>query len=198
VALSPPLAGYSDADVTRRIGDEIYRFGPTSFFQINHQLLESLIATAIDDARGQAALDLYSGVGLFTLPLARRFGEVTAIEGNSAAARYARLNLTSAQLTNASVVSAKVADWLNSINPAGKKFDFVLLDPPRTGAEAGVIERILPFCAAKVSYVSCDPPTLARDLRILFEGGYQLSSIAAFDMFPQTHHVETVVHLVRD
>jgi len=196
VALAPPLAGHSDQDVTRRIGGEAYRFGPSSFFQINHDLLEPMIATAVADACGQAALDLYGGVGLFTLPLARRFSQVTAVEANKAAANYARLNLSNAQLTNATVITARVAEWLNRIDPAENEFDFVLLDPPRTGAEPGVIEQILTLRARKISYVSCDPATLARDLKLLLEGGYELGSIAAFDIFPQTHHVETVVQLV--
>ena len=195
VALAPPLAGYSDQDVTRRIGGEVYRFGATSFFQINHELLERLIATAVADTHGQAALDLYCGVGLFTLPLARRYPRATAVEANKAAANYARLNLSNAQLTNATVITARVAEWLNRIDLVEKEFDFVLLDPPRTGAEPVVIERILALRPRKISYVSCDPATLARDLKLLLGDGYQLTSVAALDMFPQTHHVETVVQL---
>jgi 23S rRNA (uracil1939-C5)-methyltransferase len=75
--------------------------------------------------------------------------------------------------------------------------DFVLLDPPRAGAESAVIEGILDLQPARISYVSCDPATLARDLRKLVAGGYLITSIAGFDLFPQTHHVETVVHLSR-
>jgi 23S rRNA (uracil1939-C5)-methyltransferase len=79
--------------------------------------------------------------------------------------------------------------------PAHAPFDFVLLDPPRAGAEPETVEALLALRPPRISYVSCDPATLARDLRALTEGGYRLHSLRAFDMFPQTHHVETVTHL---
>jgi len=137
-------------------------------------------------------LDLYCGVGLFTLPLARRFARVVGVEGNSVATRFARRNLQQADLTNARVVTASVAEWMRS---KSGEVDFVLLDPPRAGAESAVIKGMLELHPQRISYVSCDPATLARDLKKLIAGGYAIESVAGFDLFPQTHHVETVVLL---
>jgi 23S rRNA (uracil1939-C5)-methyltransferase len=172
---------------------EVYQYSAETFFQINPSLLEALVSLALADVAGESALDLYSGVGLFTLPLARRFKNVLAIESNAAAARFARRNLQDAGLSNVRVIKATVTDWFR--NSRVGPVDFVLLDPPRAGAESAVIKGILDVRPATISYVSCDPATLARDLKKLIAGGYAIGSIAAFDLFPQTHHVETVVHL---
>jgi 23S rRNA (uracil1939-C5)-methyltransferase len=129
---------------------------------------------------------------LFTLPLARRFAHVTAVEGNPVAVGFARRNLQRAGLENVRVVNAGVAEWIRG---RSLRSDFVLLDPPRAGAESAVIKGIVDARARRVTYVSCDPATLARDLRKLFAGGYAMESLLAFDLFPQTHHVETVVRL---
>jgi 23S rRNA (uracil1939-C5)-methyltransferase len=115
------------------------------------------------------------------------------VESNSAAVRFARRNLQQAALTNARVITATVTDWFRN-KPVGP-VDFVLLDPPRAGAESAVIKGIIDLRPAAIAYVSCDPATLARDLKKLMAGGYAIDSMAAFDLFPQTHHVETVVRL---
>jgi 23S rRNA (uracil1939-C5)-methyltransferase len=196
VSLDPPVRPGDEREQERTILGERYRFDASCFFQINHELLGPLVAAGLGDAAGDSALDLYSGVGLFTLPLARRFGRVTAVEGNRAAARYARRNLSDAGLAHARVETSAVADWFTRrSNAAAGNFDFVLLDPPRSGAEPETIAGILALRPGRISYVSCDPATLARDLRALTEGGYRITSLQALDMFPQTHHVETVVHL---
>jgi tRNA/tmRNA/rRNA uracil-C5-methylase (TrmA/RlmC/RlmD family) len=172
---------------------EVYQYNAEAFFQINPSLLEPLIDFALADASGETALDLYCGVGLFTLPLARQFKKVVGVESNSAAARFARRNLQRAGLANARVIHAAVAEWFRS--DSARQVDFVLLDPPRAGAESAVIKGIVDLQPAEISYVSCDPATLARDLRKLMIAGYAINSIAGFDLFPQTHHVETVVRL---
>ncbi|HZH29223.1 MAG TPA: class I SAM-dependent RNA methyltransferase [Pyrinomonadaceae bacterium] len=195
VSLLPPLAEDDARERSRHLAGERYRFDAECFFQINHALLEPLLAEALGDGAGDAAVDLYCGVGLFTLPLARRFTRVTAIEGNAAATRFARLNLADAGLSNAAVHTARVGDWLNAHAHDLAPTDFMLLDPPRAGAEPEALAGIIALRPRRISYVSCDPATLARDLRALFAAGYTLDSLRAFDMFPQTHHVETVVHL---
>ncbi|HYH85466.1 MAG TPA: class I SAM-dependent RNA methyltransferase [Pyrinomonadaceae bacterium] len=195
VALAPAVAPEDEREQSRVIGGERYRFDAGCFFQINHALLEPLVREGLRDAAGDAALDLYSGVGLFTLPLARRFSRVVAVEGNAAASEYARRNLEDAALTNARVETSAVGNWLARNADALGHIDFVLLDPPRAGAEHECVQSIIRLRPRHVSYVSCDPATLARDLRLLTEGGYRTASVRAFDMFPQTHHVETVVHL---
>jgi 23S rRNA (uracil1939-C5)-methyltransferase len=193
VSLAPPVAGFETKDITRKIGNETYRFSARSFFQINHDLLESLVAYALSTAEGHSAVDLYSGVGLFTVPLARRFTEVVGVESNPNAAEYARQNSKRAGLENARVITARVSEWLRE--PEMKATDFLLLDPPRTGVESTAIPGIVELNARRITYVSCDPATLARDLKELLGHDYVIDAIRAFDMFPQTHHVEAVVHL---
>lgn len=197
VALDPAIEPEDEREQVRRIGGENYRFDAGCFFQINHALLEQLVAEGLRDTAGgdETALDLYSGVGLFTLPLARRFRRVVAVEGNPASAQYARRNLSDASLENARVETSSVGDWLIQNSSELGRADFVLLDPPRAGAEPEAIRAIIGLKPAHISYVSCDPATLARDLRLLLDAGYRIHSLRAFDMFPQTHHVETVVHL---
>jgi 23S rRNA (uracil1939-C5)-methyltransferase len=228
VSLTPPVEPEDEGEQTRTIAGEHYRFGAGCFFQINHALLDALVRAGLGEAEGEAAvdaagdtardaageaaggvagdtaLDLYSGVGLFTLPLARRFARVVAVEANAAAADYARRNLAAAALTNARVETSSVGDWLkeNAQGPESaqhlRHVDFVLLDPPRAGADADAVRAIIALAPRHISYVSCDPATLSRDLRAFNEAGYRLASVRAFDMFPQTHHVETVVHLLDD
>jgi 23S rRNA (uracil1939-C5)-methyltransferase len=225
VSISPPVRGIGPAvgegsdsaldsqvvrDITRTVQGESYRFNAESFFQANDGLLPGLLDAALGDARGATALELYCGVGLFTLPLARRFSRVIGVESDQAAAKFARDTLAGAGLTNAEVIVRDVGVWLDDVkrhdlsrlskesaSALQGEIDFVLLDPPRVGAESRVIAGVLGLRPRRISYVSCDPATLARDLKKLIAGGYRLASIYAFDMFPQTHHVETVVHLLR-
>jgi 23S rRNA (uracil1939-C5)-methyltransferase len=197
VSVEPPVAAFNNKIITRKAGDETYQFMADSFFQTNHYLLEALVNAAVRSATGDQAVDLYSGVGLFTLPLARKFAKVTAVELGAQACKFARFNLNHADLANVTVINQKVKDWLRQAAKKLGAVDFLLLDPPRTGAEHKTIQGILNLNPQRVCYVSCDPATLARDLKWLLEGGYKLDSVTGFDMFPQTHHVETVVHLYR-
>jgi 23S rRNA (uracil1939-C5)-methyltransferase len=186
------------SDITRTIHGEHYRLNAESFFQTNADLLPHLIDAAIGEAHGRKAVELYCGVGLFTVPLARRFESIVGVEGDAQATDFARQNLGQTELANAEIVNQDVADWLeqNLERAGGRGFlDFLLLDPPRTGAESRVIAGILGLRPKRICYVSCDPATLARDLKKLIAGGYAIDRLAAFDMFPQTHHVETVVHM---
>lgn len=210
---SESLPSRKDRDETREIirsiHGETYHLNAESFFQANDGLLPELIDAAIGEVSGETALDLYCGAGLFTLPLARRFKQVVGVESDGVAASFARDNLANALLTNAEVVKSDVGVWFeavrrgdsrqlsdNSATILQSQIDFILLDPPRTGAESRVIAGVLGLKPERISYVSCDPATLARDLKKLIAGGYILTSVRAFDMFPQTHHIETVVQLV--
>lgn len=195
VSLAPQLNDEKPLETSRRIKGNRYRFSAEGFFQINQSLLPALVDYAMADASGDYAVDLYCGVGLFTLPLARRFKRVTGVEGNPSAVLYARRNLSEAQLSNATIERASVGEWLSANAKSHAPVDLVLLDPPRSGLEGGAAACILQLRPRRITYVSCDPATLARDLRELFKGGYALGAVAAFDMFPQTHHVETVAFL---
>ncbi|HEV7902253.1 MAG TPA: TRAM domain-containing protein [Pyrinomonadaceae bacterium] len=197
VSLLPPLEAADAAERFRILAGERYRFDASCFFQINHALLEPLLHAALKHATGGAtAIDLYCGVGLFTLPLARRYARVVGVEGNAAATAFARLNLADARLANnAEIKTARVGAWLEQNAATLTPADFLLLDPPRAGADPETLSGILALRPQHIAYVSCDPATLARDLRALLAAGYTLDSLAAFDIFPQTHHVETVAHL---
>ncbi len=196
-SLSPSLDTAGTRHVSRTIAGYSYHFSADGFFQINHELLPALVAAAMSEAQGTSAVDLYCGVGLFTLPLARRFTRVIGIEANSDAIDFARRNLSRTPLSGVTFECARVGEYLEGHAGELAPVDFVLLDPPRAGAEPAALNGILALHPQRIAYVSCDPATLARDLKQLLQGGYQLDAVAAFDMFPQTHHVETVVRLKR-
>jgi 23S rRNA (uracil1939-C5)-methyltransferase len=179
----------------QRIAGTHYGFGVRSFFQSNRLLVEELIQAAIGDARGTFAVDLYAGVGLFSLQLARSFEQVCAVEGNRAAANHGMENVRANGLNNVRYEPISVEAWLKYKSSEVSRPDLVLLDPPRAGAGPQVIERLVALAPPAVTYVSCDPATLARDLRMMLDFDYRIDSIAVVDMFPQTFHVETVVHL---
>ena len=194
VSVAPAIAGFNARTLSRNIGDAAYSFSADTFFQVNHELLEPLIAAALGDARGQFAIDLYCGVGLFTLPLARQFARVTGVEAHPRAVEFARRNVERAKLENVEIANLGVADWVKH-SRSFEVLDFLLLDPPRVGCENAVVAGILAMRPRRIAYVSCDPATLARDLKKIIADDYTLDTIAAFDMFPQTHHVETVARL---
>jgi tRNA/tmRNA/rRNA uracil-C5-methylase (TrmA/RlmC/RlmD family) len=173
---------------------ETYFYDARTFFQGNPSLIGELIETAVGGAEGECALDLFCGVGLFTLPLARRFKRVIAVESNERSVGYLKKNAKHAGLGNIEIDEATVSQWMADCDGECRA-DFVLLDPPRSGGDKLALERIVEFTPATVSYVSCEPATLARDLRFLCDAGYNIRSITALDLFPQTHHVETVVRL---
>jgi len=191
VAVLPPIPGFPAEELECTIGGITYGFSPDVFFQSNAVLLEALIREVASPYSGNVAVDLYAGVGLFTVPLSRSFREVIAIESNSAAARFAVSNLLRNCATNAAVQCKRVEDV--SLNMKPGSLDLLVLDPPRTGA-AGAIPIIRSLRPSRVVYVSCDPVTFARDVKSLVEL-YEITSLTGFDLFPQTYHVETVAHL---
>ena len=179
----------------QRIAGINYGFGVRSFFQGNRLLVEELVRTAIGNASGKLAVDLYAGVGLFSLQLAKTFEQVVAVEGNRTAAGHGTENVRVNNVPNVRYEPLSVEAWLKYKSVELPCPDFVLLDPPRSGVGPQVVERLAAMAAPQMAYVSCDPATLARDLKLLLSYGYSIESITALDMFPQTFHVETVVRL---
>jgi 23S rRNA (uracil1939-C5)-methyltransferase len=172
------------------------RAAADGFFQINTALTPVLVDTALNMAepeKGQHALDLYCGVGLFSLALAQRGARVSGVEANAAAIRQARGNANSNNL-QADFYVGDAARALRRPQFATKTWHLILLDPPRAGA-AECVPSLLRLRPRRIVYVSCDPATLARDVKSLVKGGYQLQSAVPLDLFPQTAHVETVVRL---
>ncbi len=172
---------------------EKYFYSAKSFFQGNPFLIEKLLELALENAAGKNALDLYCGVGLFTLPMARKFEKVTGVEASKDAIDFAEKSAANARIENIEFRADAVDDFLNENKLT--EIDFVLLDPPRSGAEKQTIENIIKINPRAIAYVSCEPSVLARDLRMLIDAGYKIEAITALDLFPQTHHIETIVRL---
>jgi 23S rRNA (uracil1939-C5)-methyltransferase len=169
-----------------------YRVSAGAFFQVNCRLTDELVRIVTEGRSGTTALDLYAGVGLFSAVLNREFERVIAVE--SSPTSYADLLYNSA--ANVKGVRATVEQYLE--NAAGKLHpDFVVVDPPRAGLGEGVIRNLVKLAAPRVTYVSCDPATFARDLRALLQSGYRVEQAHLVDLFPQTYHLESVFHLVR-
>jgi 23S rRNA (uracil1939-C5)-methyltransferase len=171
-----------------------FRVSRGSFFQVNRFLLDRLVELAVGDAAGDSAFDLYAGVGLFAPALARRFGQVTAVESGSGAAQDMRFNAERAGLANLRTETRMVEAFLQEVE---RPADFVLLDPPRAGLGKAVVRRLAELQPRQVALVACDPATLARDLGGLVAAGYRIERMSMVDLFPQTYHLEAIVLLQR-
>jgi 23S rRNA (uracil1939-C5)-methyltransferase len=168
------------------------RTSPGSFFQVNLKQNEKLIREVLEFSQGQKnerALDLYSGVGNFALPLATMTQEVWGIEENEAAVKDARFNAQFNGIENGEFIRGKVEDVLTKWKR--EKPDLVILDPPRTGCK-GIVDQVARLKPKRIVYVSCEPTILARDLRLFSDRGYFLRELTLIDMFPQTYHMEVV------
>ncbi|MCM0081486.1 23S rRNA (uracil(1939)-C(5))-methyltransferase RlmD [Geomonas sp. Red32] len=175
----------------------VLRFSRGGFSQVNYLQNLQLIRTVVQWAAlsgGERVLDLFCGNGNFSLPLAGFAREVVGVEGYAPSIEDAVANAAANGVANASFRVSDVAAAVRKLASRGERFDLVVLDPPRAGAEAaGEIARLRP---AHIIYVSCDPATLARDLGTLCAGGYRVVRSQPVDMFPQTYHLESVTELV--
>ncbi|HEU5232340.1 MAG TPA: 23S rRNA (uracil(1939)-C(5))-methyltransferase RlmD [Terriglobales bacterium] len=169
---------------------ETYLVSAGAFFQTNRHLLEQMVELAVNQRKGKLALDLYSGVGLFTLALARRFERVIAVESSTISAQDLRANAHA----NVKVSIQSTEKYLTSTS--GKlRPDLVIVDPPRSGLGSVVCQELLKLSTKELVYVSCDPATLARDLKQLTAGGFKIAEMHLIDLFPQTFHIETCIVL---
>jgi 23S rRNA (uracil1939-C5)-methyltransferase len=199
---APGFAGEkADPLLVRKVRGVDYSVSPLTFFQANDFMVSDLVSCVTDlvkESGPRTALDLYCGVGLFSLPLAQQVDEVIAVESTPVSATLCRGNALAAGLSNVRVVRAESGEWLESIGAASAAgIDLVLLNPPRTGAGLAVMDRLTRIAAETVIYVSCDPQTLARDLQRLTGQGYRIDYLEGLDLFPQTYHFETVVRVRR-
>ncbi len=178
-----------EQQITIRVDEFRYRLSTSSFFQVNRHLLSTMLtlvrAHAARVRRKRTAIDLFAGIGFFTLPLATMFERVIAVEGSHAG------DLRENAPPNVEVVHAAVESF---DIPAA---DFIFLDPPRAGAKSGVIEEVGRRAAEIVCYLSCDPVTFSRDASRLIASGWRLASLDLLDLFPNTHHVETLASFER-
>lgn len=192
------------AVIRERVGDREFRLDDGGFWQVHRAAAETLTAAvqdAIDgalfDLRAQN-LDLYGGVGLLAAAVGDRFGpttRITSVESDERATEHAGENLS--DWLGARAVTARVERWVASLASSGEKLPgaSVVLDPPRSGAGKDVVDALATLGPAQIVYVACDPVALARDIGLFAERGYELDQLSAFDLFPNTHHVEAVARL---
>ncbi|MEO7793415.1 MAG: TRAM domain-containing protein [Thermoanaerobaculia bacterium] len=203
VSYAPLVEGLPHGELKRRIGSFEYRFDARCFFQGHAGLLEELVEVVVGPSTGGSAADLYGGVGLFALPLARRYSRVVMVEGDRIATRFARKNARAnfPDFTDSAgggkgleIVGQAVETWA----PAGlaEEFDRVIVDPPRDGLSAAVRKLLVERPPRRLTYVSCHPAALGRDLREL-GSVLAIESLVLLDLFPQTGHMEAVVQLTR-
>jgi tRNA/tmRNA/rRNA uracil-C5-methylase (TrmA/RlmC/RlmD family) len=197
--------------VTELVGDREFRLADTGFWQVHTHAAETLTAAvqgAVDpDLFDPSAhnLDLYGGVGLFAAAVADRFGagtKITSVESDATATGFASRNL--AEWIGADAATGRVERWVAQLASSANAHDrarlraaTVVLDPPRSGAGKQVVQSIGGLQPAQIVYVACDPVALARDIGLFAERGYDLTALRAFDLFPNTHHVEAVATLTR-
>ena len=180
------IPGYVDGALTY----ENFRVSHKSFFQVNRFLIDKLVDIALEPAAGQYALELYAGVGLFTRALLKRFNKVVAVESGRAAVADLEANVPDAKAQRASADDFLAAETETP--------DFVLADPPRAGLTNRATQQLLRLQPKKICMVSCDVSTCARDIAKIIAAGYRIEKTAMVDLFPQTYHMETVVHLSRE
>jgi 23S rRNA (uracil1939-C5)-methyltransferase len=164
------------------------------FFQVNRFLIETVVRLVTASRSGQLAWDLYAGVGLFSRALAKTFERVVAVEGGETAAADLARGLKGKGMRT---ICMSIADFLHDAVIQRERPELVVMDPPRAGLGAEVCALLTRLKATELVYVSCDPVTLARDLRTLVEAGYSLAQLHVVDMFPETFHLETVAVLRR-
>lgn len=186
------IAAVGATDIQYKTDHATYRVSAGAFFQVNRHLINELAKVVTAESKGQTALDLYAGAGLFSLPLARSFAQVIAVESS----QTSQSDLAYNSPANVKTVRATVEQYLKDA-PAKLSPDLVVLDPPRSGLGENVVRGLAALRSPRVTYVSCDPATLARDLSGLLKAGYRVEQAHMFDLFPQTFHLETVLHLTR-
>ncbi len=173
-----------------------FRLSPRSFYQVNHHQAQELYKAAIAAAKistKDTVLDLYCGVGTITLAMSQAAGKVIGVEVIPQAVEDARENAKRNKITNAEFICADAGAAALKLEQQGVRADVVVVDPPRKGLNSDAIEALARFSPQRIVYVSCDPATLARDVALLNEKGFRLTSAEAFDLFPRCAHVETVV-----
>jgi 23S rRNA (uracil1939-C5)-methyltransferase len=175
------------------VGNFAYRIGPTAFFQSARFLLPEFVTAVTSGVSGGVAIDLYAGAGLFSLPLSHTFDQVMAVEVAPQATANLAANARTIPDRKVRAIAGTAFDFLRRsalMNP-----DLVVLDPPRAGVGAETLKLLVALQPKRLHYVSCSPPTLARDLAYLTKNGYQVDSVELFDFFPQTYHIESLVRL---
>jgi 23S rRNA (uracil1939-C5)-methyltransferase len=192
----PESTGRDDERLTYRMDefDLTMAFHPMDFTQVNAGINRNMVHRAVewlDVQPGERVLDLFCGLGNFTLPLARKGGQVVGVEGDDAMVVRGRENARLNQLSNVEFHGADLHGDFTGQSWAKEGFDKILIDPPRSGAEE-ICKYLTAFGATRIVYVSCNPATLARDAGVMVRNGYRLVQAGVMDMFPHTTHVESI------
>lgn len=185
------------AIVSERVGEVTFQFKAGEFFQNNPYILPELVEHVAEEASADGSrylVDAYCGVGLFALSTAKRFEQVAGVEISEPAVRWAQANAKISNIGNARFVIGKAEAIFNGLKFPPEE-TAVVIDPPRKGCDASFRQQLLDHRPQRLVYVSCDPATQARDLKELIEGGYAITRIQPFDLFPHTRHIENVVSL---
>ena len=192
------LAGQATIEDT--IGEFHFQISPQSFFQINNQQTQVLYETVLKFAQltGKEQLaDIYCGIGTISLYLARHAAQVIGIESVAQAVQDAKENAKANGIQNCTFITAKAEDWLPKWVQKGNQLDVAVIDPPRKGCETPVLDGLITSGAKRIVYVSCNPSTLARDVKYLCQYGYQVLKVQPVDLFCQSWHVECIVLMSR-
>jgi len=179
-------------DFLYRTNSASFRVSGGSFFQINRYLIDKLVSLVTNNRSGELALDLYAGVGLFTPSLAASFRHTFAVESSQSSTADLKYNVP----PGVKAVRSTVDEFL-STKGAKLRPDLVVVDPPRAALGERVVGNLIKLAAPRLTYVSCDPATLARDMIHLLAGGYRVEQVHLVDLFPQTYHIESIVQLIR-
>ncbi|MEL7648154.1 MAG: 23S rRNA (uracil(1939)-C(5))-methyltransferase RlmD [Sedimentibacter sp.] len=191
---------FGEGTIDDTIDNLVFKISPETFFQVNQSQTEKLYSTAIEYAgltKDDVCFDIYCGIGTISLMAARRAKKVYGVEIVEQSIINAKENAQRNNIKNAEFYAGKAEVVLPKLYKKNIKADVVIVDPPRKGCEKEVIDTIKSMQPQRVVYVSCNPSTLARDVKLLEEGGYKLKKIQPVDMFPWTHHVETVCLLTK-
>ncbi|PKM49157.1 MAG: 23S rRNA (uracil(1939)-C(5))-methyltransferase RlmD [Firmicutes bacterium HGW-Firmicutes-7] len=191
---------YGKRHIIDTIGDVMYRISPTSFYQVNPVQTEKLYQTALNYAQltgEEIVWDAYCGIGTIALYLANKAKHVYGVEIVPEAIEDARYNMELNKIENAEFFVGEAEEVIEKKYQEGIIADVIVVDPPRKGCDQKLLDTMINMKPKRVVYVSCDPATLARDVKVLAEGGYEIVEVQPVDMFPHTVHVETIVKLER-
>ena len=189
---SRAISAFGDQELVYQTASASYRVSAGSFFQTNRFMVHELTELVTAGRRGAIALDLYAGVGLLTVPLAKNFEKVEAVESAPSSCADLRRNVPANVMAHRTTTETFLAKLPSSMKNVGH----AVVDPPRAGL-GDKTATLLTKLSAHLTYLSCDPATLARDLKTLVAGGYRIEAIHLIDLFPQTFHIESAVFLAR-
>ena len=191
---------YGDGYIEDTLCDLVFRISPRSFYQINPTQTEILYRKAIDLAAltgTERVLDAYCGIGTIGLIASKHAAEVVGVEVNGDAVRDARINAKRNGIRNAQFIKADASRYMVELANEGQPIDVVFMDPPRAGSDLPFLQSLVTLAPKRVVYISCNPETQARDLRVLTQNGYRVTRLQPVDMFPHTTHIECIAALER-